>query len=125
MTLRNLQFVVAAVCLVSLPGMILSAIFSHLGAVIGFGIASSISMLTMIVATSAVEASGRERISTTHRSGENLPSTATTTSQEETEALGRALEEQIEHLVSLGASEEEVRLSVAMATRLGRILHFQ
>lgn len=54
MTLRKLKLIVGITCVISIIGMIVTAITNHLGGVIAFGSVSSVSILTMIAAATVV-----------------------------------------------------------------------
>ena len=123
MTLKTLRITVAAVCVVSIPGMIVSAALSHLGAVIGFGIPSAVAVFAMIVATSTVEATDlRSPPASFDRAGSISRDRIPSDTPDVVEELARSLEDHISRLVQHGAPENELRQSVAMATRLGRLL---
>lgn len=104
MSPRAVRWVVLAVCVTGIAGMIASSIADNNGAALTFGLATAVASLCLIVATAV----------TTPR--------ATGGSAVGPEALGAEVEARVEGLVGQGCEEASVRALVRDAVRLGQAL---
>lgn len=105
MNLRNLKLTVGIISVISIVGMILSAVLNHLGGVIGFGSISAVAILTMMASSTVV-------------AHEVRPVLTAQTPTIEDEA--RNLEISIASLVEKGTDEGELRSLISAALRYSK-----
>lgn len=105
MSPRVLRWVVLAVCVTGIAGMIASSIADNNGAALTFGLATAVATLCLIVATA---------VTTPRASAGGSPPGP--------EALGAEVEARVEGLVGQGCEEASVRALVRDAVRLGQAL---
>lgn len=101
----------AVISVISIAGMITSAVLGHIGGVVGFGLPSSIAILVLIGATAVLQA--RPGGGNGTGNGENSL---------DRESLGREVENQIRTLATGGTDEEALRNLVRSSTALGQSL---
>ncbi len=105
MSPRVVRWVVQAVCVTGIAGMIVSSIADNNGAALTFGLATAVATLCLIVATAVTSPPDR---------ADPSPLGA--------DALGAEVEARVEGLVGQGCEEASVRALVRDAVRLGQAL---
>lgn len=105
MFLKRLRLLTAMISVISIVSMILSAIFDHLGILVGFGVFSAIAIIAMITSTAAVSSQARPNL---------------VNSDQAIETLSTQLERTIVNAVEGGAREPQIREVVRVAVQIGR-----
>jgi len=106
---RAVRWVVIAVCVIGIAGMIVGSIADDNGVALTFGLVTAAAALCLIVATAV----------TTGTPGPSTASTGSAGQRAFDEAQAARVEELIQRLVAEGAAEHEVRDLVREAVRLG------
>ena len=102
MRLRTVRLFTGVICTLVIASMIISAILSHIGAVVTFGLIGTVAIIAMIIATTVVK-------------------TETSVPKEDIESLSEQLETSILQITSTEATDEDsVRQIVRIAVKLGQ-----
>jgi hypothetical protein len=101
MSIRAVRWVVLAVCVLGIAGMIVASVNDNNGAALTFGLLTTAAVLCLVVATAVTRPPGGTR----------------TAPDEEQAAV---VEDLVHRLVATGIAETQVRALVREAVRLGR-----
>src|SRR4051812_49993106 len=104
------RWVVIAVCVVGIVGMIVGSVADDNGVALTFGLVTAAAALCLIVATA---------VTTPTSTSAAAPSAAAPTSRAFDEVQAARVEELIQRLVAQGVPEDDVRDLVREAVRLG------
>ena len=122
MSVRAVRWVVVAVCVCGIAGMIVASVNDNNGAALTFGLVTTVAVVCLVVATAVTRPAG----ATVAPGGAQPPEPAQPSERGQPsgdEVLAERIEGLVAGLVATGADETTVRSLVREAVRFGRSRH--